>query len=90
MTTLQGRKITGPMAWISSRKNSTAASWRTQKPVLNEAKCTGCMICWKYCPEPAIEPSGKKIAFMFDVCKGCGVCAAVCMVKAIDMVPEGL
>jgi Pyruvate/2-oxoacid:ferredoxin oxidoreductase delta subunit len=26
---------------------------------------------------------------MFDVCKGCGVCAAVCMVKAIDMVPEG-
>ena len=90
MTTLSGRKITGPMAWVSTRSVSTAASWRTQRPVLISEKCTGCMVCWKFCPEPAIEPDGKKIKFMFDVCKGCGVCAAVCMVKAIEMKPEGL
>lgn len=90
MTTLAGRDLTGPMAWMSSEPGSTAASWRTQRPQLDTAKCTGCMVCWKFCPDTAIAPEGKKVAFDFNLCKGCGVCAQVCAPKAIDMLPEGL
>jgi Pyruvate/2-oxoacid:ferredoxin oxidoreductase delta subunit len=30
------------------------SGWRVKRPVINEAKCTNCLICWIYCPEPAI------------------------------------
>jgi pyruvate ferredoxin oxidoreductase delta subunit len=53
-----------------------------------------------YCPEPAIlelnKPyttrSGKKYDVTYEVdydhCKGCGICAHECPVKAIKMIPE--
>lgn len=85
---IKGREITAPMAWHSTRGASSAASWRTQRPALDVEKCTGCMICWKLCPEPAIEPTAGKITIHLDTCKGCGVCAHECPVDAIDMVPE--
>lgn len=90
MTTLAGREITGPIAWMSSKTVSTASSWRTMRPVLISAKCTGCMVCWKFCPDVAVEMEGKKVRFDLNVCKGCGVCFAVCAPKAIEMVTEGL
>ncbi len=64
-------------------------SWRTSKPVVYEDKCTGCMLCWLYCPENTIlKTSNGKVAIDYDYCKGCGVCAAVCPFKAIEMVSE--
>ncbi len=68
--------------------STTAASWRTQRPVLDVAKCVGCMACWKFCPEPAIRPEGSKVAISLGLCKGCGICAAECPVDAIRMDPE--
>lgn len=85
---LAGREMVGPVAWISTRTNSTAGSWRTQRPVLDVAKCTGCMICWKFCPEPTIEPADGKVRIDLAGCKGCGVCAHECPVDAITMVQE--
>ncbi len=85
---LHGRVLSEPMAWTSTEEDSTAGSWRNQRPQLIEAKCTGCNVCWKFCPEPAIEIVGKKVAFDLNVCKGCGVCAEVCAPGAIEMVPE--
>lgn len=90
MTRIAGRDIVGPVAWLPTRGSSEAARWRTQRPVLDGRRCTGCMVCWKYCPEPAVEPEEKLVRFSLDACKGCGVCAEVCAPKAITMVPEGL
>jgi pyruvate ferredoxin oxidoreductase delta subunit len=64
--------------------------WRTMTPVVNEEKCTHCMLCVPYCPDSSIPVSnGKRLEFDLDHCKGCGVCAKVCPTKAITMEKEG-
>lgn len=60
--------------------------WRAFRPVKDEKKCTRCMFCWLFCPEPAITPELK---IDYDFCKGCGICAMECPVKAIVMKEEG-
>jgi len=57
--------------------------------VINEDKCSGCMLCLKACPFNAIkvgEPKdGKKHKALIDysLCKGCGVCIPSCPTKAL-------
>lgn len=63
--------------------------WRTFKPVINQEKCVKCLLCWVSCPEPAIiRHDDDTVAIDYDFCKGCGICANVCPVKAISMIPE--
>lgn len=65
-------------------------TWRALKPVINQAKCIKCLMCWVHCPEPAIlRGEDDSVAVDYDYCKGCGICANVCPVHAIEMVPEG-
>jgi pyruvate ferredoxin oxidoreductase delta subunit len=90
MTRVADREVAGPVAWLRTRGSNEAARWRNQRPVLEPHRCNGCMVCWKFCPEPAVEMQGKLVRFALDACKGCGVCAEVCAPKAITMVPEGL
>ena len=71
----------------SSMKYKTG-DWRAFRPVIDLEKCTGCLICWIYCPEPAIVQIEKKVNINYDFCKGCGICAGECPVKAISMVEE--
>ena len=55
---------------------------------VDEKKCTGCELCWLYCPDAAIgKDKPPKIDYKY--CKGCGICANECPVKAIIMVAEG-
>ncbi len=61
-------------------------SWRTFAPVLNEEKCTNCLMCWFYCPDGAIIRGEKKVKINYDYCKGCGVCVEVCAPKALEWV----
>jgi len=64
-------------------------SWRTQKPVINNDKCIKCYICWKFCPDMAIEVEEEdypKVNLLY--CKGCGICAKECPKDAIEMVRE--
>jgi pyruvate ferredoxin oxidoreductase delta subunit len=65
------------------------AGWRTEKPIIDKSKCTGCFYCYLCCPEGVIFKADKKIDIDYAFCKGCGICAKVCKSKAIDMVREG-
>ncbi len=61
-------------------------TWRSQRPVYNETACNGCLLCWLYCPEAAIEKETRTIDYNY--CKGCGICAAECVKGAIHMEKE--
>jgi len=64
--------------------------WRTGvKPVVELDKCVNCLLCWLHCPDSAVLLDGTTfIGFDYDYCKGCEICAEVCPVDAIAMVPE--
>jgi pyruvate ferredoxin oxidoreductase delta subunit len=66
------------------------ASWRTEKPVMNQDKCIKCGICLSFCPVCSIDWVKDENAYFIDYsnCKGCGICAYECPRKAIDMVSE--
>jgi 2-oxoisovalerate ferredoxin oxidoreductase delta subunit len=76
-----------PASLGSMRVNKTA-SWRSIRPVIDTDKCTSCMICWKYCPEPAILPNDPP-TIDYDFCKGCGICIVECPFDAIHSEKEG-
>ena len=65
-------------------------SWRVYKPVFYKGKCVKCLRCWIFCPEASIkrEKDGT-ISIDYEYCKGCGICASECKVKAIEMEREG-
>jgi 2-oxoacid:acceptor oxidoreductase delta subunit (pyruvate/2-ketoisovalerate family) len=62
--------------------------WRSLRPVIDDEKCTSCMICWKFCPEVCITPEEKPVIDL-DYCKGCGICAEECPRGAITLIEEG-
>jgi len=63
--------------------------WRAQRPMLDAAKCSSCLICWVYCPDGSIlVKDGKFAGFDLAHCKGCGICAEECPRKAIEMKDE--
>ncbi len=69
----------------------------TQDNALFEARrclscgnCFECDNCYGVCPDNAVIKlgPGRRFAFNYDYCKGCGICVAECPCGAIDMVPE--
>jgi pyruvate ferredoxin oxidoreductase delta subunit len=78
------------IATVSSEDVYKTASWRTQRPVIRLEACTKCNVCWKFCPDVAIEINADGYPVVrLDYCKGCGICAEECKPRAIDMVKEG-
>lgn len=73
---------------IGSFLENKTGTWRTFRPVRDRDKCTMCLLCWFYCPDGIISRKDGDLEFDYDYCKGCGICAAVCPVKAIEMVRE--
>lgn len=57
---------------------------------LSCGNCFECDNCYGVCPDNAVIKlgPGKRFAFDYDYCKGCGICAAECPCGAIDMVKE--
>jgi pyruvate ferredoxin oxidoreductase delta subunit len=83
------------MATPSVGEAGKTGAWRSERPVLvapeaclavKAGKIT-CQLCWVYCPDACVTRSvGPAIDLTY--CKGCGICAAVCPAKAIEMQPE--
>jgi NADPH-dependent glutamate synthase beta subunit-like oxidoreductase len=52
--------------------------------------CFECDTCYGVCPDNAVIKlgPGRRFAFNYDYCKGCGLCVAECPCGAIRMEPE--
>ncbi len=66
------------------------AGWRNVRPVVDAAKCKGCLQCYLYCPDGTIskDSSNGKVKIDYDFCKGCGICKKICKFEAITMEAE--
>ncbi|MFP4250293.1 MAG: 4Fe-4S dicluster-binding protein [Armatimonadota bacterium] len=70
----------------------SVGGWRNEHPIRDNETCIDCLFCWIYCPDVAVrvkDESVKGLGFDPDHCKGCAICAEVCPVDAIKMVPGG-
>jgi pyruvate ferredoxin oxidoreductase delta subunit len=64
-------------------------SWRSERPIVDAAKCIKCAICWMHCPDAAIHQREDEVYVAdLDYCKGCGICVAVCPKSCIKMEEE--
>lgn len=65
-----------------------ALAWRPHLPVIDEAKCT-CEFCVTpgFCPDGVISWTDGHYDVNYEYCKGCGICAAVCVHGAVTMRP---
>ncbi len=77
-----------PAIKAQEAKRLKTGDWRVFKPIRND-KCISCRLCWLLCPENAVrlDKEGKPY-FDYEICKGCGICAKNCPVKAIEMVRD--
>ena len=81
--------IGGIILDAGSSANFKTGTWKITRPVIDFNKCTHCMVCFMYCPEPCIIAKDGKIDHIdYDFCKGCGVCKNQCPMKCIEMKNE--
>ena len=84
------RSITLPVTIPAKGAAGSTGTWRIHRPVLNkDKKCSGCLLCWVYCPEGCIEVSENgTVGIDLEYCKGCGICSKECRLGVIVMERE--
>jgi len=84
-------KILVPVSKPTVGVAGKTGSWRVFKPVVDYNKFIKCYFCYISCPDSAIvvEKENDYPKWLYDYCKGCGICANVCPKNAIEMVEEG-
>ncbi|MDO5562028.1 MAG: 4Fe-4S binding protein [Synergistaceae bacterium] len=80
----------GTVAFGATALEVETGLWRSVRPVFDLNKCVSCMKCWFQCPDMSVKlgEGGKVCGADLFFCKGCGICASVCPVKAVTMRPE--
>ena len=59
--------------------------WRTERPVIDAAKCKRCFLCYLYCPEGAVSLDEQNFPHLdYAHCKGCLICYQECPTQAIS------
>ena len=43
------------VARSATMAHNPTGSWRNLSPVIDRSKCIQCRICWKFCPDAAID-----------------------------------
>ena len=71
-------RAAGPMANRKVRTEAITA-------VVDKDRCIGCRMCEHLCPFGAHRIEEGKSTVIDALCKGCGVCAAACLRRAITM-----
>jgi len=63
-----------------------ALAWRPRLPTIDVSKCT-CHFCVTpgFCPDGVISWTDGRYEVNYEYCKGCGICAAVCVHNAVTM-----
>jgi len=93
MPTVSQVPLGGILVNLGNAVNYRTGSWRTQRPILNLAACTNCLLCWVNCPDGSIVLNDGKVSAIDEAhCKGCGICAQVCPTrptKAMTMAQGG-
>ena len=87
--TWQEIEIGGVLTEPGSARAYRTGDWRSMYPVWDKPRCIKCGVCWTVCPEAGISEEPDGYFDMNDYCKGCGICAKECTVKAIVMQREG-
>ncbi|MEM0020908.1 MAG: 4Fe-4S binding protein [Fervidicoccaceae archaeon] len=77
-----------PISFPSEGAGGRTGSWRLERPIVNNDKCTRCFLCEIYCPVNVIDVRREGVLIDYNYCKGCGICMRVCPQKAITMIPE--
>ncbi|HKZ94725.1 MAG TPA: CoB--CoM heterodisulfide reductase iron-sulfur subunit A family protein [Candidatus Bathyarchaeia archaeon] len=91
--TAHGPKDIGESVSQAYAVSSRAAAPMANRKVRTEAitavvdtdRCVGCRMCEKLCPYGAHRIEEGKSTVVDALCKGCGVCAAACLRRAISM-----
>ncbi|NCC65752.1 MAG: ATPase [Spirochaetia bacterium] len=55
----------------------------SEKPVVDQSKCTACGRCVKACAFNALALVGKNLLIFNEVCHSCGLCSAICKQQAL-------
>lgn len=64
-------------------------NWRTERPLIDLAKCKRCFLCYLYCPEAAMKLDAENFPHVdYEHCKGCLICYEECPTDAIARTME--
>ncbi|MDJ0272680.1 MAG: 2-oxoacid:acceptor oxidoreductase family protein [Candidatus Caldarchaeum sp.] len=84
-----GRVVYSDVFAAGNAVHRATGNWRVFRPVVDYGKCTGCKVCFIYCPDSAISLDAEnKPVIDYEHCKGCLICVVECPIRAISSVRE--